>query len=66
MVLASELFDGRLDKLVAAAAAGVWLGDNGRDIKTSFNERAQAMRAKVFGAEEYYRLAANPRGRRCL
>ena len=65
-MLASELFDGRLDKFVAAAAAGVWLGDDSRDIKTSFNERAQAIRAKVFGAEEYYRLAANPRGRRCL
>lgn len=66
MVLASELFDGRLDKLVAAAAAGVWLGDDGYDIKISFNECVQAVQTKVFGAEEYYRLAANPRGRHCL
>ena len=43
MVLASELFDGRLDKLVAAAAAGVWLGDDGHDIKTSLNECVQAI-----------------------
>ena len=43
MVLASKLFDGRLDKLIAAAAAGVWLGDDGHDIKTSFNERTQAI-----------------------
>ena len=42
-MLASELFDGRLDKFVAAVAAGVWLGDDGHDIKTSFNERAQAI-----------------------
>ena len=46
-MLASELFDGRLDKLVAAAAAGVWLGDDGYDIKISFNECVQAVQTKV-------------------